>query len=72
VKVGAEYFLTDLFLDFWLAPDQPPRALDLDEFEAAVSQGLMAEHQVAQARETFARLQREIQAGTFPKRYIGA
>jgi predicted RNA-binding protein associated with RNAse of E/G family len=70
-KVGAEYFLTDLFLDFWLAPGQPPRALDLDEFEAGVAQGLMAEDQVVHARQTFARLQTEIQAGIFPNRYIG-
>jgi predicted RNA-binding protein associated with RNAse of E/G family len=69
-KVGAEYFLTDLFLDFWLAPGQPPRALDLDEFEAGVAQGLMAEDDVVHARETFARLQNEIQAGIFPNRYI--
>jgi hypothetical protein len=65
-KVGAEYFLTDLFLDLWLAPGQPPRALDLDQFEAGVVQGLMPEHQVTRARQTFARLQNEIQAGIFP------
>jgi predicted RNA-binding protein associated with RNAse of E/G family len=70
-KVGAEYFLTDLFLDFWLAPGQPPRALDLDEFEAGVAQGLMAVDEVVHAWQTFARLQTEIQAGIFPNRYIG-
>ncbi|MEP7357767.1 MAG: DUF402 domain-containing protein [Anaerolineales bacterium] len=70
-KVGPEYFLTDLFLDYWLAPGQPPQALDEDEFEAAVAQGLMAEDEVAHARETFARVQREIEAGIFPQRYIG-
>jgi hypothetical protein len=70
-KVGAEYFLTDLFLDYWLAPGQPPQALDQDEFEAGVAQGLMAEDEVAHARETFARVQREIEAGIFPGRYIG-
>ena len=70
-KVGAEYFLTDLFLDYWLAPGQPPQALDLDEFEAGVAQVLMAVDQVGHARETFARLHSEIQAGIFPNRYIG-
>src|SRR5436305_8187386 len=34
-RLDAEYFLTDLFLDYWLAPGQPPLALDEDEFEAA-------------------------------------
>jgi predicted RNA-binding protein associated with RNAse of E/G family len=70
-KVGAEYFITDLFLDLWLAPGQPPRVLDLDEFDAAVAQGLIAEADVVRARETLARLQDEFQAGIFPDRYIG-
>jgi Protein of unknown function (DUF402) len=70
-KIGDDYYLDDLFLDYWLAPGQPPRALDLDEFEAGVAQGLMAEQQVARARETFARLGSEIQAGVFPGHYIG-
>jgi hypothetical protein len=69
-KVGDEYFITDLFLDYWLAPGQPPQRLDEDEFEDAAAQGLMAEDEVAHARETFARLQREIEAGIFPQRYI--
>jgi hypothetical protein len=69
-KQGDEYFLTDLFLDYWLAPGQPPRALDLDEFEAGVAQGLMTAEQTARARETFVRLRREIDAGVFPDRYL--
>ena len=70
-KVGAEYFLTDLFLDYWLAPGQPAQALDLDEFEAGVAEGLMAADEVDHARETFARLYSEIEARIFPNRYIG-
>jgi predicted RNA-binding protein associated with RNAse of E/G family len=70
-KIGDDYYLDDLFLDYWLAPGQPPRALDLDEFEAGVAQGLMAEQQVTRARETFSRLGSEIGAGIFPSRYIG-
>ena len=71
-KVGAEYFLTDLFLDLWLVPGQPARALDLDEFEAANDLGLMSEDQVINGQAAFARLQSESQAGIFPDRYIGA
>jgi hypothetical protein len=70
-KVGADYFITDLFLDLWLAPGQPPRVLDVDEFEAGIAQGLMPEDDIVHARETLARLQDEVQAGIFPDRYIG-
>lgn len=68
----ADYRLTDLFLDFWLAPGQPPRALDEDEFETAVAAGVVAGDLADCARRTFARLRAEIAAGTFPYRYIRA
>jgi predicted RNA-binding protein associated with RNAse of E/G family len=70
-KVGDDYYLTDLFLDYWLAPGQPPLALDEDEFEAAIAQGVMTVQQISQARSTFSRLSEEIAAGIFPGRYIG-
>jgi uncharacterized protein DUF402 len=69
-KVGADYYLTDLFLDYWLAPGQPPLALDEDEFEAAIGLGVLTANQIAQARSTFSRLGEEIAAGIFPNRYI--
>jgi predicted RNA-binding protein associated with RNAse of E/G family len=71
-KVGAEYFLTDLFLDLWLAPGQPPMALDEDEFSSAVGQGLLSAEQIERARATFTRLREESSAGIFPHRYIEA
>ena len=71
-KVGAEYFLTDLFLDYWLVPGQPPRALDEDEFSSVVGQGLLNAEQIERARATFSRVREEIGAGIFPQRYIAA
>jgi hypothetical protein len=70
-KVGDDYYLTDLFLDYWLAPGHPPLALDEDEFEAAIGLGVLTAKQITQARSTFSRLGQEIAAGTFPNRYIG-
>src|SRR5947207_12172083 len=55
-KIGDDYYLEDLFLDYWLAPGQPPMALDEDEFDDAVAQGLLSAEQIASARATFARL----------------
>lgn len=70
-KVGDDYYLTDLFLDYWLAPGQPALALDEDEFEAAIAQGVLTDDRIDCARSTFARLHDEIEAGIFPSRYIG-
>ena len=69
-KIGDDYYLDDLFLDYWLRPGQPPMALDEDEFDAAVAAGMMTTEQIGQARATFARLGQEIAAGIFPQRYI--
>jgi predicted RNA-binding protein associated with RNAse of E/G family len=66
----ADYRVTDLFLDFWLAPGQRPMALDEDEFEAAVAAGVVSPDQAQCARLTFERLRGEIAAGIFPYRYI--
>jgi len=69
-KVGDNYYLDDLYLDYWLAPGQPPMALDEDEFDDAVAQGLLSQDQIERARATFARLGAEIAAGIFPYRYL--
>jgi len=71
-KVGDDYYLTDLFLDYWLAPGQPAMALDEDEFDAAVGAGMLTAEQIECARTTFARLRDEITASIFPYRYIVA
>ena len=68
-RVGANYHLTDLFLDLWLTPLGKPFILDEDEFEQAVHDGLL-EHSLAQtARLTLERLLGEAGAGFFPKKY---
>ena len=71
-KVGEDYYVTDLFLDYWLAPGQPPVGLDEDEFDEAVAAGALTTEQIAQARSSFARVHDEIAAGIFPSRYIQA
>ncbi len=69
-QVEGEYYATDLFLDFWLAPGQPAMELDQDEFDAAAAAGVLTPEQAAQAQATFDRLRGEIAAGVFPARYI--
>ena len=72
VRVGTEYAATDLFLDWWLAPGQPAKPLDEDEFEAAVAAGVVTPDVAATARATFEGVRGEIAAGVFPYRYIRA
>ncbi len=69
-RVDGEYYATDLFLDFWLAPGQPAVELDQDEFDEAAAAGAITPELAAQARATFAQLRGEIAAGVFPARYI--
>jgi predicted RNA-binding protein associated with RNAse of E/G family len=69
---AGEYYLTDLFLDFWLRPGEPARGLDEDEFEAAVRAGAVTPDDARRARDTYRRLEREIALGIFPYRYIRA
>jgi len=69
-KVGDIYYLDDLYLDYGLAPGQPPLPMDEDEFEAACAQGLLTAEHIERARATFARLGAEIAAGVFPDRYL--
>lgn len=71
-KAEGEYLVTDLLLDLWIAPDLGlgVRVLDVDEFEAAASAGLLSPALQAQARVTLARLQAEIAEGVFPGPYL--
>ena len=69
-RVNGEYYVTDLFLDFWLAPGQPALELDEDEFEAAVAGGLLTAEQQAHALRAFERLRADIAAGVYPWQYI--
>jgi len=72
-RVGpGEYATTDLFLDFWQAPSRPALELDLDEFDEALTAGLLPPDLADGARASFERVQREIALGIFPYRYIRA
>jgi hypothetical protein len=71
-REGGEYYLTDLFLDFWLPCDGPVKELDQDEFDEAVAAGILAPDLAAQARAAFERVRGEIAAGIFPSHYISA
>jgi predicted RNA-binding protein associated with RNAse of E/G family len=65
------FYVTDLFLDVWLAPGQPLLMLDEDEFAAAAAAGLMTGEEQAYARQAFERLRAEAAAGTYPAIYLG-
>src|SRR5258707_3921628 len=54
-KVGEDYYLIDLFLDYWVVPGKPHLALDEDEFDAAVAAKVLTGEQIECARTTFAR-----------------
>jgi predicted RNA-binding protein associated with RNAse of E/G family len=62
--------MTDWFLDIWLPRDGSLVELDVDEFEQAVSAGLLADSEIETARRTFARLVAEVQEGIYPHAYL--
>lgn len=69
-KRAGEYYLLDLMLDLWIAPDGSMRELDWDEFDACTRQGkILPEHQRT-AVATLSRLTAETRAGTFPWAYL--
>lgn len=69
-KRGKEYFLTDLFLDLWVAPDGRFKELDWDEYAEAIDQGLMDALQQEMAEKTLRHLAEEIRQGRFPQEYL--
>jgi hypothetical protein len=70
VKRGGEYYLQDLMLDLWIAPDRSHKELDWDEFEAAARLGqIAAAHQQA-AVSTLRRMVDETRTGIFPWSYL--
>jgi predicted RNA-binding protein associated with RNAse of E/G family len=64
-KVGGEYYLTDLFLDLWIAPDGKFIELDQDEFEQGFQMGLLTSYQYKKANHVFEKLKREVTNGEF-------
>ena len=69
-RVGADYHLTDLFLDIWLTPAGAFHELDWDEFEAARRAGQLTADLAETARATLSRLRAEFQAGRYPSAYL--
>jgi predicted RNA-binding protein associated with RNAse of E/G family len=64
-KVGSEYYLTDLFLDLWIAPDGKYIELDQDEFEQGFRMGLLTSYQFKKANHVFEKLKLEVSNGEF-------
>ena len=64
-----EYEVLDLFLDIWLKPNGTLLELDLDEFQVAISKGIIAEEQQKMAITAFERLKEEAKQGIYPQRY---
>lgn len=58
--------LVDLFLDVWIAPDGNTLVLDEDEFQAAISGGVVTASQQEHARTVLSDLLARIQEGSFP------
>ncbi len=69
-KRGDEYYLRDLSLDLWIAPDGACKELDWDEFNAASSQNLLTPFERERAVATMRGLIEETRQGRFPKQYI--
>jgi hypothetical protein len=59
-KVGGEYYLTDLFLDLWIAPNGTYTELDRDEFEAGFYSGLIIPYQYRKANHIIEILKGEV------------
>ncbi|MEE9472094.1 MAG: DUF402 domain-containing protein [Gemmatimonadota bacterium] len=60
------WHLTDLFLDVWQAPDNPPRLLDEDELTEAAAQGWVGSEDVERTRAEAAAVLRAARAGRWP------
>jgi predicted RNA-binding protein associated with RNAse of E/G family len=64
-KVGGEYFLTDLILDLWIWPDFNFEELDWDEFEAAITGGLLSAEWREASAAAIKRLINDVRRGAF-------
>jgi len=64
-RVGNEVYLTDLFLDLWIAPDGSFIELYRQEFEEGFQSKLITSYQVRKANQTLKMIVREIASGDF-------
>jgi hypothetical protein len=62
-KVGGEYYLTDLFLDMWIAPGGNYTELDRDEFEGSFQSHLITPFQYKKANQVIEMLKDKIVKG---------
>jgi hypothetical protein len=67
-KVSGEFYLTDLFLDLWIAPNGTYTELDWDEFEASFLSGLITPYQYRKANRVIEILKSEVINGDFYQR----
>jgi hypothetical protein len=64
-KVGGEYYLTDLFLDLWIATERTFIELDREEFEASFLSGLITPYQYRKANRVIEMLKDKVIHGDF-------
>lgn len=69
-RVEGGYEIIDLYLDVFVLPDMRYEILDEDEFQEAIEKGWITEEQVSLARETVARIIKDIETGRFPPRIV--
>ncbi|MBK9926772.1 MAG: DUF402 domain-containing protein [Anaerolineales bacterium] len=69
-KVDDGYEIVDLFLDIWFKPDGTLLELDFDEFQDAITKGLITKEQQEFALMAFERLKDEAKQGIYPQHYI--
>jgi predicted RNA-binding protein associated with RNAse of E/G family len=69
-RIDGGYEVVDLYLDIFVLPDMRYEILDEDEFQEAIEKGWITEEQVSLARETVARVVKDIETGRFPPRIV--
>jgi len=69
VKNEHGYFLTDLFVDYWIVPKKKIIELDRDEYEEARRNGLISKENELIVQRTSERIMREWKQGVFPEKY---
>lgn len=68
--VRLDYYLLDLMLDLWIAPDGSCKEMDWDEFDNAVRGKQITEVNQRAAVDTLRRMVDETRAGIFPWAYL--
>lgn len=69
-RIDGGYEVVDLYLDIFVLPDMRYEILDEDEFQEAIEKDWITEEQVSLARETVARVVKDIETGRFPPRIV--